>query len=138
MKISNEDGVSVNAATRAAAIRTSQGRCTPRRDRDSEVDIEAEAVFKGRGKPMRYQDSWHEAESSKFSALRRGICLEHYITVPITQSTGAVGMEVTIGCVHAGTGRCLTPSAPICEAACSTKMKSVRERYHLTERSGVL
>jgi len=37
MKISNEDGVSVTVATRAAAIRTSQGRCTPRRDRDSKV-----------------------------------------------------------------------------------------------------
>jgi len=38
MKISNEDGVTVT--TRAAVIRTSQGRCTPSQDQDSEVEAE--------------------------------------------------------------------------------------------------
>jgi len=41
---------------------------------------EAEAVFWGRGKPMSYRASWHEADTSKFSASRRGICLEDCIT----------------------------------------------------------
>ena len=46
MQISNEDGVvSVTVATRVATIRMSQGRCIPKRDRDSEVEAEAEALF---------------------------------------------------------------------------------------------
>jgi len=47
VRVSNDDGVSVAVATRAAAVGTSQGRCTPRRDRGNEVEGrgEAEAVF---------------------------------------------------------------------------------------------
>jgi len=76
MKIRSEDGVSVTVATRASTVRTSQGRHTPRRDRDSEVGAEARQrqFFWGRGKPMKYQDSWHEAESSRFSASMQPWC----------------------------------------------------------------
>jgi len=94
MKISNQDGVSVTVATRAAAIRTSQGRRTPRQDRGSEVEAKARPrqFFWGRGKPTKYRDSWHETEASKFSASRqtrgkasatrttsllKSVCLQH-------------------------------------------------------------
>jgi len=40
MKISNKDGVNVTVTTRAVIIVMNQGKCTPRRDRDSEVEAE--------------------------------------------------------------------------------------------------
>jgi len=52
----------------------SQGRRTSRRDRGSEVEAEARqrlVFFWGRGKPMKYRASWHEAGASKFSASRQ-------------------------------------------------------------------
>jgi len=75
MKVSNEAGVSVTVAARAAgaAIGMSQGRRIPRRDRDSEAEAEARQrqFLWGRCKPMKYRASCHEAEPSKFSASRQ-------------------------------------------------------------------
>ena len=43
----------------------------PRRDQGSEVETRQRRFFWGRGKPMKYLSSWHEAETSKMSASRQ-------------------------------------------------------------------
>jgi len=73
MEISNEDGVSITVTTRLPLSdepRQTHIKARPRQWGRGRGEAET-VFFWGRGKPMKYRASWHEAGASKFSASRQ-------------------------------------------------------------------